>query len=117
MMSEKYSGSVRDLTKNPKEYKGHEITAGAGGKDCPCLPCWNIHDCGYYDSRGRRVSRWDCAERVNNGCPLVLRRPLHIFKNTKRFQKRKASDIFKCLRCGQGLKLGEPSFDFVCKEA
>lgn len=102
---------VRDLTKKIKEYKGHQIVAGAGGKNCPCMPCWNVHDCGY-TSGEKHFENWDCATRYNGGCP-PLKRPSHLFKNTKRFQKRKNGDKFKCLRCGQELIVGNGDFDFT----
>ncbi len=35
---------VRD--KRYKNYKGYEINCPYA--DCPCLPCFNCHTCGYY---------------------------------------------------------------------
>lgn len=105
---------VRDRTKTQTEYKGHVIRAGAGGRDCPCLPCFNVHDCGGYRGHDKWKSIWDCATRFNNGCPSQLRRPFHFFHATKKFLGRKPGDSFKCLRCGQRLIIqGEgDTFDF-----
>ena len=108
---------VRELTEDLNRYKGHEIEAGAGGKDCPCLPCFNVHDCGWTASSGKWVHSWDCATRHNSGCPERLRIPIHCFKSTKRFQNRKRGDIFRCVRCGQRLVMGEVNFtSFVPEE-
>ena len=107
---------VRDLTEDKKSYKGHEMEAGKGGLDCPCLPCFNVHDCGYYNSQGKRVEHWDCATRYNNGCPRELGRPRHVFKHTKRFQNRKAGDVFKCIRCGQKVVISTLKFDFISEQ-
>ena len=101
---------VRDLTKSKTEYKGHEIQAGSGSRNCPCLPCFVVHDCGWSTHNGW-VKKWDCATRHNQGCPLKLKRVHHIFHVTKRWQKRRVGSIFKCLRCGQSLKMGD-DFDF-----
>lgn len=108
---------VRDKTKKPTEYKGHEVPAGAGGRDCPCLPCFNVHDCGYWNSAGKRVHIWHCATNWNHGCPDPLPRPTHIFKLTKRFQNRKPGDVFRCIRCGQRLKIsGDSKFNFFAEK-
>jgi len=106
---------VRDKRYKKTDYKGHEIRGGGGGLDCPCLPCYNCHDCGYWKSNGINqywVVSFDCATRYNKGCPDYLRRPHHLFKFTKRFSNRKIGDIFRCVRCGQKVKIGECKFDF-----
>jgi hypothetical protein len=103
---------VRDLTKKKNEYKGHEIQAGKGGKNCPCLPCFDVHDFGWRGQMGQWVSFWDCATRARSGCPENLPRPHHIFRLTKRFQNRERGSVFKCLRCGQKVVIGEGGFDF-----
>lgn len=108
------SEMVRDRTKKLSEYKGHFVPAGAGEKDCPCLPCFSVHDCGYLDSAGRKIHRWHCVTNYNSGCPPRLRRPFYILKNTKRFQNRKRGDEFRCLRCGQKVIMGE--IDFMAQE-
>ena len=103
---------VRDLRYKETEYKGHSIVAGAGGKNCPCLPCYNVHNCYGKD----KVDFWDCATRFNGGCPEVLPRPKHIFKLTKRFENRKKGDKFRCVRCGQKLEIGTGEFDWITIE-
>ncbi len=107
--------NVRDKTKRVSEYKGHRIEAGKGGESCPCLPCFNVHDCGYF--RGEHhIEVWDCATRYNSGCPNRLPRIQHIFRPSKRWDNRKIMDVFRCVRCGQKVRL-DGDFDFRTEEA
>lgn len=107
---------VRDHTKKKSEYKGRECVVS--DKFCPCRPCYNCHDCGCRLSSGKWMERMMCATNMTGGCPYVddhLPVPLHIFKNTRRFQKRKVHDKFRCLRCNQVIELGEERFTNDCK--
>ena len=96
---------VRDLTKRVNEYKGHTIEAPY--EVCPCMPCWNVHDCGYSHPQTHEwVEMWDCATRYNGGCPDIhTTRAIHIIKFVP-IEKRKGK-VVKCLRCGLKFKLGE----------
>ena len=80
---------VRDKTKKRSEYKGR-IT-DARDELCPCRSCYNAHDCGHLDYRGKQLVHMACATRWNNGCPQPLPEPEHIFKSEK-------ANI--CKRCG-----------------
>jgi len=101
---------ARDHTFKKTEYKGQYCDAADAY--CPCRPCYNCHDCGYYIN-GKRIKSFECATRHNNGCPSPMPRPKHIFKNTKRFSNRKKGDEFTCVRCKQKVKIGYGEFDFL----
>jgi hypothetical protein len=66
---------VRDYTKKKTEYKGRPTQASAD--DCPCMPCYNAHDCGYYNGKHEWVVRMACATNWNNGCPSPKPEPEH----------------------------------------
>jgi len=102
---------VRNHLYSKKEYKGQFCEAL--DEYCPCRKCFNCHDCGYRLPNGEWVSLFECATRYNKGCPDLPPRPTHIFKMTKRFENRKKGDEFKCLRCGQKVKIGMGEFDFI----
>lgn len=73
---------VRDKTKSRKEYKGRPFDAS--GKECPCRPCCNNHDCGYTTSMdGTRQVLMECATRWNSGCPNPKPSPEHIFSSAR----------------------------------
>ena len=93
---------VRDRTEKPTDFNGHSFLAGAGGLSCPCLPCCNVHDCGYYGHH-KWVERWDCAVRFNGGCPRPTPAPNHIFRTTK--NPRRPGSIVRCRRCGQRITI------------
>ena len=95
---------VRDRRFDSKSYKGQKIDAPS--EVCPCRPCWHLYHFPYWDSSGKRHDRFDCLTRANSGCPNPKPRPCHIFYYTKRFQKRKKGDIFKCVRCGTKVRIG-----------
>ncbi len=104
---------VRDKRYKKTDYKGHEVECPS--LSCPCRPCFNVHDCGYYlpgkFGEKRWISHFECATWFNRGCSTSSR-PKHLFKNTKRFQNRKVGDVFRCIRCGQLCKIGQGEFDF-----
>ena len=79
---------VRDRTLRRSEYKGRETQARAA--KCPCMPCYNAHDCGYTNSQGKWVQGMECATRWNDGCPKPLPEPEHIFSPRG----------YVCKRCG-----------------
>ncbi len=104
---------VRDRRYEIISYKGYEIDCPY--VDCPCLPCYEVQNCGYYvgtDSFYNPSGNFDCKTRVHIGCLNQKPRPKHLFENTKEFQNRKAGDIFRCIRCGQLCKIGKGEFDF-----
>ena len=72
---------VRDKTKLKSEYKGRLTDASM--TICPCMPCYNAHDCGNYVYDGPNSQKWrvrmECAIRWNNGCPTPEREPEHIY--------------------------------------
>lgn len=93
---------VRDGMFKKTEYKGRETDAAH--EDCPCMPCYNAHDCGGYKTiyttdpatgRVRQRAEWNvemrCATRENGGCPHPRGTPEHIYTARGR----------KCKRCGQ----------------
>ena len=89
---------VRDLTLSKKEYKGHPCHATT--KVCPCLPCYNSHDCTPPDPRHSKQVYSDifhCAVNWNNGCPQPHPEPVHILNRQKR-----------CKRCGTVVKNERP---------
>jgi len=104
---------VRDRRYKITQFKGHVIDCPYA--DCPCLSCYNVQDCGYYlgsDPFEQWLESFDCLTHVNHGCPDPKPQPNHLFRNTKRFQNRKAGDIFCCIRCGQLCTIGKGEFDF-----
>jgi len=87
---------VRDRTLRRSEYKGREFDAFDA--DCPCRPCANAHDCGYYgyDRAGKRawITRMECATRWNGGCPPredPRCQPQHVYSGPR---------AKVCARCG-----------------
>jgi len=101
---------VRNRLYGRKDYYGKEIEA----RDtlCPCRTCWRIYHFPHW-IYGRRFDYFECVTRHNQGCPFPPPRPLHIFYLSKRFQKRKRGDTFKCLRCGQEVKMGVDKCDWI----
>jgi len=95
---------TRNRLYDPDDYKGKEINAP--DKQCPCRPCWHLYHFPYWDGSGKRHDNFDCVTRANEGCPDPKPEPCHIFYNSKRFQRRKKGDAFKCLRCGAEVKIG-----------
>lgn len=87
---------VRDRRFSEKSYKGREIECPC--LYCPCLPCYNCHDAGYFGSKGW-VKRFVCLTQHINGCPDE-KTPAHVFKHSKAFDRRKERDKFRCVRCG-----------------
>ena len=79
---------VRDKTKLKTEYKGRPTLAT--NVTCPCRPCYNAHDCGYFNSQGNWVVRMHCAHNWNVGCPIPLPAAEHIYAERGR----------TCKRCG-----------------
>lgn len=79
---------VRDHTINAKEYKGR--WTDASDRYCPCRSCYDVHDCGYCNSRGDRIVSMECVTRYNRGCPDIKPEPKHILS--------KYGTI--CKRCG-----------------
>lgn len=103
---------VRNHTKPITKYEGKYVTAGGAGLLCPCMPCFRVHDFGYW-LYGKLIHRYHCWTNYTQGCPDSLPRPKHIFLLTKRFQKRKNGDTFRCLRCRQKVKIGVNDCDWV----
>lgn len=72
---------VRDKTLDESDYKGR--VTDVSKKICPCLPCFNPHDCGRYVYTGVNQKEWKidmrCATRHNDGCPIPEREPKHIY--------------------------------------
>ena len=87
---------VRDHTQDKGSYK--ERPTEANDSLCPCRPCYNAHDCGYYGYDRQGKSAWivnmECATRWNNGCTRdengELPKPEHVYKTP---------GSRKCLRC------------------
>lgn len=84
---------VRNRTLENSEYKGRMTDASKS--ICPCMPCFDSHDCGRYVYTGVNQKEWkvdmQCATRHNNGCPRPLDEPKHIY--TSKYGK-------ICQRCG-----------------
>jgi len=84
---------VRDRTKKKSEYKGRVTDTSM--KICPCMPCFNPHDCGRHVYTGANQREWkidmQCATRHNDGCPRPKPEPEHIYVS-------KYGKI--CQRCG-----------------
>lgn len=96
---------VRDRTKSVKEYKGR--LTDAAYENCPCRPCWNAHDCGYYSSGGKRITDMQCATRHISGCPDPKPSLIHIIRiKTNRL---KMGREIKCHRCGEKIIYGKVS--------
>ena len=83
-------------------YKGQEIDCPY--EYCPCLPCYNCHDCGYRNSKGNWVESFTCATNFVGGCPDKISRPTHIIRQDNPL-KRTAKSQRTCLRCGIKFKL------------
>lgn len=102
------------LTRNrlyPKDdYYGTPIDAP--DQECPCRPCWRLYHFPHYFGE-ERIDNFNCVTRANEGCPDPKPRPLHIFYLSKRFQKRKRGDVFKCLRCGKEVRIGIDECDWI----
>lgn len=94
-------------------YKGRETNAAC--KSCPCMPCFNAHDCGY--SLDKWIAKMECAERHNSGCPREPQRPIHIFRF--KVGNQKAGKSYSCARCGQLIEFNptESNFDFMTLDA
>lgn len=104
---------VRNRLLNEREYKGR-LTRTAD-KMCPCMPCWNPHDCGYRAGNGKWITVMRCLTNHNSGCPhdinKGLPRPIHII----RAKAGRKGQTRICLRCGQKVVIGE--CDFITFEA
>ena len=81
---------VRDKTLRTSEYKGRWTEASSAV--CPCMPCYNAHDCGYTNSQAKWVQRMECASRWNNGCPSPKPEPEHVYSSERGYV---------CKRCGE----------------
>lgn len=72
---------VRDKTLDESEYKGRVTDASM--KICPCMPCFNPHDCGHYVYTGINKQEWrvdmQCVTRHVNGCPIPEKEPAHVY--------------------------------------
>ncbi len=79
---------VRDKTFSKTDYLGQE--ADACERECPCRPCFRIHDCGYTNSQGKWIKQIECVTRYNNGCPQPTPEPTHSYSVRGRL----------CRRCG-----------------
>ena len=101
---------VRNRLYAKTDYCGKEVDARDAF--CPCRPCWHIYHFPHW-LFGKRIDHFDCVTRHNQGCPHPLPRPLHIFYYSKRFRKRKKGDIFRCLRCGQEIRIGIDECDWI----
>jgi len=99
---------VRDKLQNG--YKGHAVECP--DKYCPCRPCFNVHDCGYF-LHGKYVERFVCATNFNEGCPQnefgEYLRPTHVLS----VKTRRKGMVKKCHRCGQKVILGKGEFNFI----
>lgn len=49
----------------------------------------------------------------NSGCPSPKPKPLHIFYFSEKFRRRKKGDVFRCLRCGKLVRIGEEECDWI----
>lgn len=101
---------ARNLLINPKEYKGKETYCY--DEYCPCRPCWHPHDCGWWEHNNWKET-FHCLTNYRFGCPDPLPRPCHIFRASKRFDRRKPGDKFRCLQCGQLIELGRGDCDWI----
>ena len=92
---------VRDRTLPKSDYKGRMTDASE--KHCPCMPCYNAHNCGkprpvykngIHTTNDYSIKPGDmqCATRHNKGCPVEKSEPKHIYSSDKGK---------KCLRCGE----------------
>jgi len=102
---------VRNRLYSEKDYKGQWIDAP--DECCPCRPCWHLYHFPWWDSSGKMHSHFNCVTKYNSGCPFPKPRPLHIFYLSEKFKKRKKGDVFRCLRCGKKVKLGEEECDWI----
>ena len=86
---------VRDKTVPVSEYKGQ--WTDTSDAECPCRPCYNPHDCGYYRNGPNNTRVWVknvvCATRYNSGCPSPKPEPRHIYQSKRGREK-------YCVRCG-----------------
>lgn len=78
---------VRDKAVKKGEYGS---TADAYDRNCPCRPCFRVHDYGRTDSAGKWVAnpRWT---REQGGCPSPMPEPQHTFVSAR---------ARVCRRCG-----------------
>jgi len=67
-------------------------------KDCVWLSCFNPHDCGYTNSRGRWTRDGRCLTRDRKGCPDEER--VLPCCDDPLFTKFKAACFKRCLNCG-----------------
>lgn len=104
--------AVRDRRFRKTEFKGHIVVAGAGGRICPCLPCYNCHDCGHRRQDGEYIPYFDCANRHSLGCPTPLPRATHVFRWPKTGEP-KPGQVRVCCRCGQPFRIGEGNYNLI----
>lgn len=64
--------------------------AFAANKDCPCRPCFHIHDFQYINSQGHVVHDYKCQQNANHGCPYPTPEAVHDFGKRRK----------TCSRCG-----------------
>jgi len=102
---------VRNRLYLKKDYKGQEIEAP--DEACPCRPCWHLYHFPWWDSSGKMYSNFDCVTKHNSGCPSPKPKPLHIFYFSEKFRRRKKGDVFRCLRCGKLVRIGEEECDWI----
>lgn len=100
---------VRNYLYGKNEYAGKEIDAPF--RDCPCRPCFLIYHFPYRLGN-KYIEKWSCVTQYNKGCPERVR-PLHIFYLSKKFERRKPGDKFKCLRCGSIVEIGKGDCDWI----
>lgn len=97
---------VRNKTYKKSEYKGKEITAPY--PDCPCRPCYYIHNVGYRQSNGKWKDDFQCLTRHRSGCP-DNKKANHLIRKDNPL-KRTAKTKRTCLRCGIRFKLKDNNF-------
>lgn len=97
---------VRDKTYLKSHFKGKQIECPH--KICPCLPCYNCHDCGYR-MNGEWFPRFECAHKFAKGCPDELRQLTHVIRQDN-VLKRTMKTQRTCLRCGERFFLKDENF-------
>ena len=93
---------VRNKLYSAKDYQGRAITAPH--RDCPCRPCWHLY---HFPTRlgSHTIHNFDCVHRHNYGCPDDSK-PTHILYLSKRLRVCRKGEVFRCLRCGQEVRVG-----------
>ena len=79
---------VRNLELKKTDYKGHPCYAV--DSECPCLPCYNPHDCTPPNpaySKKVYSDTFHCATNWNTGCPQPKPEPIHNLNRQKRCKK------------------------------